>query len=751
MKLLIFSIGVLFTSIIFASKDPIAWSLTQALPAKASIANPSTTSYKLTNNTKFLEKITLVTNTPEFTITANDCASLAAGANCNFTATYVPTVVENVGLQVIMHYGITYVPLPKQTISATRTSTLSLTATPTTLNFTVPGTQSITFKTTPATPGLDINVNNLPSGVTGAYYCKTDNNGACSIALTATQSAYGNAILNVVAQGVDTPPKPIITIAKTTIKVADTTIISPGEMSTVLLTNNGAFDWQSTTTDALQIVGNNVAEFAGDIGACATHTITSGTSCMVSFLPTVNAKVGDSVHLITGSNSEQKGNGGIYIAGGLTASLSSTNNPFTDINQQTVLTLINTSLQSTIPITNVGFTHNASNIHNVVISNDKCSGKVLVAGANCTITYSSQVMSYGSDTITAQYTIDGNSQTVKSSLLRVKAPTITLQLGDPPSGPAIANGSFINLATNTGTQFYTIKVSPFAWQNASVILQHPPTNDTTPSSFFKTNCSGTVMPSTASACTVTFNTLINDEPSIAALNFDPNTILLEANGSNLDATLTWPVAPVVGEFMQGGVVFWVGSDNTKPGYHQALVAAVDSSGASPSWDNSPNPLATAAVLTGFFQGSGGQASGLSNTNKILAQLGSSTNLAAGAAHAYHGGGYLDWFLPAGGNYIQHMYPTVCTLSTMTTPPPIIPNSGEACEMTLLSSIINVTAGHHGGEAMGTEDYWTSTEYDDDPTQVWVISRANFQSAQATIAKSSWMDVRSIRTFTYWNN
>jgi hypothetical protein len=428
----------------------------------------------------------------------------------------------------------------------------------------------------------------------------------------------------------------------------------------------------------------------------------------------------------------QEGNGNVYITGGVATSWSANNNPFTNIAQQEILTLKNTSNQSSALITNVIFSNGANSIHSVAASNDQCTGKSLAPKDSCAVIYTSQVLSYGSDTITATYTIDGNVQTVKTAPLSVKPPTITLL---QPSGTAISNGSFINLKTNTTAQTYTITTAPFAWQNASVTLQNPPTNDTTPSSFFTTNCNGLVMPS--SPCTIKFNTSITAAPSIATLNFDPKTIILQVSGNNLDSTYSWPLTPVVGEYMQGGVVFWVGTDSTKPGYRQTLVAAVSDLG-SLQW-KSGEYVYIDVILTGLFQGPNGEATGLVNTNAILAKSGIGYP-AARAAQNYQVGSFSGWYLPAAAPEKVG----TCQLGI-----------GEMCEVFLLSNIIDATAIQHGGRPLKIPDYyWTSTEAEGDPSKAWTlytITVTGHSGVLWPLNKDMTALVRPIRTFTYWNN
>jgi hypothetical protein len=96
---------------------------------------------------------------------------------------------------------------------------------------------------------------------------------------------------------------------------------------------------------------------------------------------------------------------------------------------------------------------------------------------------------------------------------------------------------------------------------------------------------------------------------------------------------TPPPPPVIGDFRDGGIVFWV------DGNGGGLVCAIKDQSDGIQWYNG-NHITTGA--TGIDIGTGS-----ANTTAIIASQGAiETAYAAGLARAYDGGGYTDWFLPS---------------------------------------------------------------------------------------------------------
>jgi hypothetical protein len=103
----------------------------------------------------------------------------------------------------------------------------------------------------------------------------------------------------------------------------------------------------------------------------------------------------------------------------------------------------------------------------------------------------------------------------------------------------------------------------------------------------------------------------------------------------LDTRLTAlePTAPVVGDFRDGGVVFWVDATSGN-----GLVCAVVDQSSGMQWHIGAD-ISTYATGTAI-------GTGTTNTDAIIAVLQGSGNYAASIARDYNGGGYTDWFLPS---------------------------------------------------------------------------------------------------------
>lgn len=145
---------------------------------------------------------------------------------------------------------------------------------------------------------------------------------------------------------------------------------------------------------------------------------------------------------------------------------------------------------------------------------------------------------------------------------------------------------------------------------------------------------------------------------------------LSATGAILNAK-TPP--PVLGDFIYGGVVFWLDpADN----YH-GLVCAIENQSTGIRWNNGAAPV-TGATATAV-------GTGAANTTTIITVQGAiATSYAAGLARAYNGGGYSDWFLPS---------------------------MDELLLVWSKRTLINNTSIANGGVALspGPVEYWSSSE------------------------------------------
>ena len=165
--------------------------------------------------------------------------------------------------------------------------------------------------------------------------------------------------------------------------------------------------------------------------------------------------------------------------------------------------------------------------------------------------------------------------------------------------------------------------------------------------------------------------------------------------------------PAVGDFYQGGVVFWVDpSDNT-----HGLICAVENQnkGLGVQWYNGSD-ITTNATDTSIGMGS-------ANTDAIISIQGATeTNYAAGLARAYNGGGYNDWFLPS---------------------------KDELKQMELNKDWINTTSIANGGSKLDYQ-YWSSTEYLS--KEAWCQYFSPGAQSKNSKSRSTTFSVRAVRAF-----
>ena len=154
-----------------------------------------------------------------------------------------------------------------------------------------------------------------------------------------------------------------------------------------------------------------------------------------------------------------------------------------------------------------------------------------------------------------------------------------------------------------------------------------------------------------------------------------NTLTGGVDKAYIDALEARLVAlgPAVGDFIEGGIVFWVDPVNKTHG----LVCAVSDQSSGIQWLNG-SYVTTGATGTAIGTGS-------ANTTAIIGVQGATaTNYAAGLARAYAGGGFTDWFLPS---------------------------KDELNAMYVNKAAINATAIANSGAVFVSNYYWSSTEYD----------------------------------------
>jgi hypothetical protein len=186
-----------------------------------------------------------------------------------------------------------------------------------------------------------------------------------------------------------------------------------------------------------------------------------------------------------------------------------------------------------------------------------------------------------------------------------------------------------------------------------------------------------------------------------------------ADWTNLIGAAAAPRPILVGDYFQGGVVFYI-FQNGDPGYvvgetHGLIAATVD---VFINWFS--------ALTTTFAQGLG-IGEGQTNTTTIINTLGTSTTYAATYCNAYSvsvaGVTYDDWFLPSNDELVQ---------------------------MYLNKAMIDSTSLANGGSLFKNNFYWSSSEYSIGTGDAWGINFSN--GGQSRVQKTNARDVRPIRAF-----
>lgn len=168
------------------------------------------------------------------------------------------------------------------------------------------------------------------------------------------------------------------------------------------------------------------------------------------------------------------------------------------------------------------------------------------------------------------------------------------------------------------------------------------------------------------------------------------------------SALNYPVLPAIGDYRDGGVVFWV------DGNGGGLVCAVSDQSTGAVWDDG-NSVVTGVTATAI-------GTGASNTSSIVGIHGPGT-YAAQLCNGLSLNGYSDWFLPS---------------------------KGEAYEMYVNAAAVNATATANGGSAFVIGDgYWTSTEYN--ITVAWAQRMDSGYQGLATKNNFNY-HVRAVRAF-----
>ena len=145
---------------------------------------------------------------------------------------------------------------------------------------------------------------------------------------------------------------------------------------------------------------------------------------------------------------------------------------------------------------------------------------------------------------------------------------------------------------------------------------------------------------------------------------------------------------VVGEFYQGGVVFYIlQSDDLGyvVGETHGLIAAIEDQSDGIRWSDGLGITGASGTAVG---------TGSVNTDAIINNYTlTGTDFAAGLARAYNGGGYTDWFLPS----VEELNKMIINRSA-------IQSGGEPHGGTLFGGDNNI-----GNELCSCITYWSSTE------------------------------------------
>ena len=166
--------------------------------------------------------------------------------------------------------------------------------------------------------------------------------------------------------------------------------------------------------------------------------------------------------------------------------------------------------------------------------------------------------------------------------------------------------------------------------------------------------------------------------------------------------------PVVGDYVNGGIVFWTDpTDNSR-----GLVCAIEDQSNGMQWNNGSTITSGASGVN--------IGSGAANTDQIIYTQGTSqTDYPAALARSYNTiEGYSDWFLPS---------------------------RLELNEIYLNKSAINYTAIANGGSELAIEFYWSST-----PSNAGVAYIQNFEEGNEYQIYAAFQDqscnVRAVRAY-----
>ncbi|MEZ5084401.1 MAG: FISUMP domain-containing protein [Bacteroidales bacterium] len=156
--------------------------------------------------------------------------------------------------------------------------------------------------------------------------------------------------------------------------------------------------------------------------------------------------------------------------------------------------------------------------------------------------------------------------------------------------------------------------------------------------------------------------------------------------------------PAIGDFFEGGIVFYIDSNGS------GLVCALTNQSAEAEW----------GCFDTYFGTSSAIGTGAQNTNQIVAGC-TTPGIAAAICANLTLNGYDDWFLPS---------------------------KDELNEMYQNKSLIDANATENGGSAFGSDLYWSSSDV---WSNAWTQNFGN--GNQSTTLKSTLQRVRAVRAFS----
>ena len=187
----------------------------------------------------------------------------------------------------------------------------------------------------------------------------------------------------------------------------------------------------------------------------------------------------------------------------------------------------------------------------------------------------------------------------------------------------------------------------------------------------------------------------------------------------------------IGQYYNGGVIFWLDPTSTSTNPHGLIADIVDQHGTF-QWDSQGSPIVTNATKNQAYAGNN-SASGVNgnpagNTYTILSSPDASTAAAALACANSRRGGYMDWYLPS----IMEL--ALMFAEQMTITQTALQQSGGGAFATINTSSYNVA------------QYWSSTEFNANSNNDFAWYFDFTEGYQYRYSKVHQLSVRCVRAF-----